>query len=131
MDIALCTINTETNKLNFAGANNGLYFIRNGELTQIKPDKQPIGKFDDAKPFTKHSINLEKGDVIYTFSDGYADQFGGPKGKKFMYKPFRELLLSIHQKPMDEQHHLLKNSFDDWKGPMEQIDDVCVIGVRI
>lgn len=131
MDIALCTINTETNKLSFAGANNGLYFIRNGELSQFKPDKQPIGKFDKAKPFTKHTMDLEKGDVIYTFSDGYADQFGGPKGKKFMYKPFRELLLSIHKKPMDEQHDLLLNAFEDWKGKMEQIDDVCVIGVRI
>jgi serine phosphatase RsbU (regulator of sigma subunit) len=131
MDIALCTINTETNKLSFSGANNGLYFIRNGELTQIKPDKQPIGKYDDAKPFTKHEMDLEKGDIIYTFSDGYADQFGGPKGKKFMYKPFRKLLLSIHNKPMNEQHALLSKAFQDWRGEIEQIDDVCVIGVRI
>ena len=131
MDIALCTINSETNKLSFSGANNGLYFIRNGEITQIKPDKQPIGKYDDAKPFTKHEIDLEKGDVIYTFSDGYADQFGGPKGKKFMYKPFRELLLSIHKKPMDDQHNILMDTFEAWRGSMEQIDDVCVIGVRI
>ncbi len=131
MDIALVTINTESNKLNFAGANNGLYYIRNGELFQIKPDKQPIGKYEDAKPFTKHTLDLEKGDIIYTFSDGYADQFGGPKGKKFMYKPFRELLLSIHKKPMNEQHDLLMSAFEDWRGSMEQIDDVCVIGVRI
>ena len=131
MDIALCTINTESNKLSFAGANNGLYFIRNGELTEIKPDKQPIGKYIDAKPFTKHVMDLEKGDVIYTFSDGYADQFGGPKGKKFMYKPFREMLLSIHKKPMEEQHHLLSDSFKNWRGEIEQIDDVCVIGVRV
>jgi serine phosphatase RsbU (regulator of sigma subunit) len=131
MDIALCTINTESNKLSFAGANNGLYFIRNGEINQIKPDKQPIGKFDDAKPFNKHEIQLEKGDVLYTFSDGYADQFGGPKGKKFMYKPFRELLLSIHQKPMDDQHNILMDTFENWRGSMDQIDDVCIIGVRI
>ena len=131
MDIALCTINTETNKLKFAGANNSLYFIRNGELSEVKPDKQPIGKYDEAKPFTKHEIELEKGDVIYTFSDGYPDQFGGPKGKKFMYKPFRKLLLSIHHKPMEEQHHLLSKAFEDWRGEIEQIDDVCVIGVRI
>jgi serine phosphatase RsbU (regulator of sigma subunit) len=131
MDIALCTINTESNKLSFAGANNGLYFIRNGEINQIKPDKQPIGKFDDAKPFSKQEIQLEKGDVLYTFSDGYADQFGGPKGKKFMYKPFRELLLSIHQKPMDDQHNILMDTFENWRGSIEQIDDVCIIGVRI
>ena len=74
---------------------------------------------------------LEKGDVIYVFSDGYPDQFGGPKGKKFMYKPFREMLLSIHEKPMDEQHKLLFNSFIQWRGEIEQIDDVCVIGVRV
>ncbi|OFY90412.1 MAG: hypothetical protein A3K10_09755 [Bacteroidetes bacterium RIFCSPLOWO2_12_FULL_31_6] len=131
MDIALCTINTESMKLSFSGANNGLYFIRNGELREIKPDKQPIGRFDEAKPFTKHMIDLEKGDVIYVFSDGYPDQFGGPKGKKFMYKPFREMLLSIHEKPMDEQHKLLFNSFIQWRGEIEQIDDVCVIGVRV
>jgi serine phosphatase RsbU (regulator of sigma subunit) len=131
MDIALCTINTETNKLSFAGANNSLYFIRGGELSEIKPDKQPIGKYDEAKSFTKHEIDLEKGDVIYTFSDGYPDQFGGPKGKKFMYKPFRKLLLSIHEKPMEEQHALLSDAFQEWRGEIEQIDDVCVIGVRI
>ncbi|PCJ23037.1 MAG: hypothetical protein COA97_12405 [Flavobacteriales bacterium] len=131
MDIALVTINTESNKLSFSGANSGLYFIRNGELTQIKPDKQPIGKYEDSKPFTKHTIDLEKGDVIYTFSDGYADQFGGPKGKKFMYRPFRELLLDIHEKPMVDQHDLLLSAFEDWKGDMDQVDDVCIIGVRI
>ena len=131
MDIALCTINNKTKKLFFSGANNGLYFIRNGELTQYKPDKQPIGKYDDAKPFTQQEIDLEKGDVIYTFSDGYPDQFGGEKGKKYMYKKFRDLLLSIHQKPMDEQHQLLVDSFENWRGDLEQVDDVCVIGIKI
>ncbi|MCB0400874.1 MAG: DUF4154 domain-containing protein [Flavobacteriales bacterium] len=131
MDIALCSINTESKKLHFSGANNGMYLIRNGELTEIKPDKQPIGNYRDHKPFTLHEHDLQKGDVIYTFSDGYPDQFGGPKGKKFMYKNFKELLLEIHQKPMDEQHHLLVKAFEDWKGGIEQIDDVCVIGVRI
>ena len=131
MDIALCSINTESKKLNFSGANNGLYIVRNNEVTQIKPDKQPIGNYKDAKPFTNHEYDLEKGDVIYAFSDGYPDQFGGPKGKKFMYKPFRSLLLDIHQKPMDEQHSILLQAFEDWRGDLEQIDDVCVIGVRI
>ncbi len=131
MDIALCSINTESKKLNFSGANNGLYLVRNNEVTQLKPDKQPIGNYKDAKPFTNHELNLEKGDVIYAFSDGYPDQFGGPKGKKFMYKPFRNLLLEIHQQPMDEQHNILLKAFEDWRGDLEQIDDVCVIGVRI
>ncbi len=131
MDIALCSINTETKKMCFSGANNGLYLIRDGELTQVKPDKQPIGNYKDAKPFTLHEFDLQKGDVIYTFSDGYPDQFGGPKGKKFMYKNFRNLLVDIHQKSMDDQHNLLLNAFEEWKGGIEQIDDVCVIGVRI
>ncbi len=131
MDIALCTVNHKTKKLIFSGANNGLYLIRNGELIQYKPDKQPIGKYDDAKPFTKQEIDLEKGDVIYTFSDGYADQFGGVKGKKYMYKRFRELLIDIHQKPMKDQHQLLVDSFQNWRGDLEQVDDVCVIGVRV
>lgn len=131
MDIALCSINTESKKLNFAGANNGLYLIRNNEVTQIKPDKQPIGNYKDAKPFTNHEMDLQKGDVIYAFSDGYPDQFGGPKGKKFMYKPFRNLLLEIHKEPMDKQHNILLEAFEKWRGELEQIDDVCVIGVRI
>jgi serine phosphatase RsbU (regulator of sigma subunit) len=131
MDIALCTLNYKTKKLSYSGANNGLYFIRNNELVQYKADKQPIGKYDDAKPFTKKEIDLEKGDVIYTFSDGYADQFGGVKGKKYMYKKFRDLLLEIHLKPMKEQHKILVDSFENWRGDLEQVDDVCVIGVRI
>jgi serine phosphatase RsbU (regulator of sigma subunit) len=131
MDIALCSINTESKKLSYSGANNGLYLIRDGELTQVKPDKQPIGNYQDAKPFTLHEFDLKKGDVLYTFSDGYPDQFGGPKGKKFMYKNFRNLLLDIHQKPMNEQHSLLVKAFEEWRGAHEQIDDVCVIGVRI
>lgn len=131
MDIALCSINTETKKLHFAGANNGLYLVRKGELTEIKPDKQPIGNYQDAKPFTHHELDLQEGDVVYTFSDGYPDQFGGPKGKKFMYKSFRNLLIDIHEKPMNEQHSLLMKTFNDWKGELDQIDDVCIIGVRI
>ncbi len=131
MDIALCSINTESNKLNFSGANNGLYVVRDGDIIEIKPDKQPIGNYKDAKPFTNHEMSLQKGDVIYAFTDGFPDQFGGPKGKKFMYKPFRNMLIDIHQNPMDQQHETLVKAFSDWKGDIEQIDDVCVIGVRI
>jgi len=131
MDVALCSLDKNTNKLSFAGANNGLYLIRNNELIEYKPDKQPIGNYDNIKPFNKHEIQLEKGDVIYMYTDGYADQFGGIKGKKFKYKPFRELLISIHQKPMEEQHNLINAAFIKWQGELEQIDDVCVIGVRV
>ena len=131
MDIALCSIDFRNKKLKFSGANNGLCLVRNNDVLQIKPDKQPIGNYKDAKPFTNHELDLKPGDVIYTFTDGYPDQFGGPKGKKFMYKRFRELLLDIHSKPMQEQHNLLLNTFNNWRNNLEQVDDVCVVGVRI
>jgi serine phosphatase RsbU (regulator of sigma subunit) len=101
------------------------------ELIEYKANKQPIGKVDNPKPFTTHTIDLQKGDTIYIFTDGFADQFGGEKGKKLMYKPFKELLLSIQDKTMNEQKELLEEHFENWKGNLEQVDDVCVIGVRI
>ncbi len=131
MDIALCNINLEQNKLEYAGANNSLYLIRNNELIETKADKQPIGKYHEHKPFTNHVIELQKGDTIYLFSDGYADQFGGKKGKKFMYKPFKRLLTEIHQLPMEEQKKRLIDSFNNWKGTLEQVDDICIIGLRV
>jgi len=136
MDIALCSL--EGNKLQYAGANNPLWIIRtspdgrqDGELLETKADKQPIGKFDKQTPYTTHTFELEKGDSIYIFSDGYADQFGGDRGKKFKSKSFKELLLSIQDKPMNEQKEIIDNTFEVWKGDLEQIDDVCIIGVRI
>lgn len=133
MDIAICSLNTKTNKLQYAGANNPIWLIRkNGtEVEEIKGDKQPIGKDDFMNSFTNHTIQLDKGDTIYIFSDGYADQFGGPKGKKFKSKPFKNLLLSISEKSINEQKELLDSHFEQWKGDLEQIDDVCIIGVRI
>ncbi|MCB0409379.1 MAG: SpoIIE family protein phosphatase, partial [Flavobacteriales bacterium] len=101
------------------------------ELIEIKADKQPIGKYAEPKPYTTHTIELQKGDSIYIFSDGYVDQFGGEKGKKFKAKAFRELLLSIQQENMETQRELIDKAFEDWKGNLEQIDDVCVIGLRI
>ncbi|TXB64801.1 SpoIIE family protein phosphatase [Vicingus serpentipes] len=129
MDIALCTIDGTT--LKYAGANNPLWLIRNGELLETKASKQPIGCYDNLEPYPTHTIELQKGDVIYTFSDGYADQFGGKKGKKFKAKAFRELLLSIQDKSMEEQKIIIDNAFENWKGDHDQVDDVCVIGVRI
>ncbi|KJS06493.1 MAG: hypothetical protein VR77_04945 [Flavobacteriales bacterium BRH_c54] len=139
MDIALCSIkykveskNSQTTAiLQYAGANNPLWIVRDHELIDIRPDKQPIGKHFKNSSFTPHSIELKKGDTIYIFSDGYADQFGGPKGKKFMYKPFKNLLLSIQDKDMDDQKEILEQRFNEWKGNLEQVDDVCVIGIRI
>ncbi|MBL4667768.1 MAG: tetratricopeptide repeat protein [Flavobacteriales bacterium] len=129
MDIALCSL--EGNTLKYAGAHNPLWIIRNGEILETKANKQPIGKFDNPEPYITHSFELQKGDSIYIFSDGYVDQFGGEKGKKFKSRAFRELLLSIQDKDMEEQKIIIDNSFETWKGDLEQIDDVCIIGVRI
>jgi serine phosphatase RsbU (regulator of sigma subunit) len=132
MDATLLCFDFETNTLRCACANNPVWIIRTNELIEIKPDKMPVGKHDrDTTPFTQHKIQLQTGDVVYTFTDGYADQFGGEKGKKFMYKPFKELLLNIAHLPMDEQQQLLVTTFNTWKGELEQIDDVCVMGIRI
>ena len=129
MDIALCSL--EGMKLQYAGAHNPLWIIRNGELIETKANKQPIGQFDNPEPYTTHSFDLEIGDSLYLFSDGYVDQFGGEKGKKFKTNAFRELLLSIQSKSMEEQKIIINDSFETWKGTLEQIDDVCVIGVKV
>ncbi|MBL4669932.1 MAG: SpoIIE family protein phosphatase [Flavobacteriales bacterium] len=131
MDIALCFINFKTMEINFSGANNPLYIIRNNELIEIKGDKQPVGKYFKEKTFNNHSYQLQKKDMVYTFTDGYADQFGGPKGKKFMYRQFKQLLTNIATKPIETQHEILNQTFENWRGDLEQIDDICIIGVRI
>ena len=145
MDIALCSISG--NKLQYAGAHNPLWIVRplrhseGGtteesqayELIEVKANKQPIGKFDDPVPYTTHSIEIQKGDSIYIFSDGYADQFGGERDKKFGSKRLKELLISIQQKSMNEQNDILNSTFENWikQGGGEQIDDVCIIGVKV
>ncbi len=131
MDMALCSIDYKNLKLEFAGANNPCIIIRNGEILETKADKQPIGQFIQKTPFTNHVIDLQKGDTIYTYSDGYVDQFGGEKGKKLKSKPFKNLLLEIQGLPMDEQRDKLDEMFESWRGSYEQIDDVCVFGVKI
>ena len=129
MDIALCSLEGTT--LQYAGAHNPLWIVRNGEVLETKANKQPIGKFDNPLPYTTHTFDLQKRDSVYIFSDGYADQFGGEKGKKFKSKAFRELLLSIQDNKMEEQRLIIDKAFEDWKGTLEQIDDVCVIGLKI
>lgn len=131
MDIALCRINTENLHLQYAGAYNPLYIFRNNELIEFKADRQPIAIYKKERDFTNHKIELQKGDVIYIFSDGYYDQFGGKENKKFNIRQFKQLLKNINPKPMTEQHNILSNSFEDWKGENDQIDDVLVIGIRI
>ena len=131
MDISLVRLNLKTNELQWAGANNALNIIRNGQLQEIKADKQPIGYYPEPRPFTNHEIQLQKGDSIYIYSDGYADQFGGPKGKKFTYKKLENIIIANNALPMKEQKELLKKQFVEWKGSLEQVDDVCVFGVRV
>lgn len=132
MDIALCTVDYEKMELVYAGANNPLYLIRNNEFIIVRPDKFAIGSFEPGtKNYSQHTIPLEKGDVLYVFSDGYADQFGGEKGKKFLYNRFREHLLSVHQEPMEKQNEYLTKTMEEWQGQYEQVDDILVIGVRI
>ena len=132
MDIAIYIIDEETQTLQFAGANNPLILIRNNELTHIKGDKMPIGiHLRGELSFTNNVIQIQKGDVIYTFSDGYVDQFGGEDGRKFMIKHFKELLLEIHHKPMSEQRQILDETLKNWHGNTPRIDDVVVMGVRI
>jgi len=133
MDISLCVINTKTLAMNFAGANNPIYVVSNGELTQHNADKFPVGAFIDEQiqSFSSSKIQLQQNDVIYLFSDGYADQFGGPKGKKFKYQQLKHLLIENYQASMLEQREQLKTQFTLWKGKLEQIDDVLVIGIRV
>ena len=131
MDMALCIIDREKNTLQFAGANNPLYHVRNKELMETKGDKMPVSIHERMPSFASHTISLEKGDALYLFSDGYPDQFGGPKGKKFMYKLFKELLMDISDKSMLEQAKILEQTMEDWQGTFEQIDDMVIIGIRI
>lgn len=131
MDIALCCLNYKSNEIEFAGANNPLYLIRDGVLSLFKADKQPIGKYDGRKPFENHRFTFLEGDTFYIFSDGMADQFGGSMGKKFKYKAFRELLLNIQDLSMSEQMDQIDTAFTAWKGEFEQVDDVCIVGVRV
>jgi tetratricopeptide (TPR) repeat protein len=159
MDMSLITINTETLEMQFSGANNPLYIISSvslsvvedneentsmeptlsnanvhcltSKLIELKGDKMPVSIHERMEPFTNHNLTLQKGDCIYLFSDGFADQFGGPKGKKFMYKQFKEILLSNFNETMNIQKEILEKTFKDWIGNSEQVDDITVTGIRI
>ncbi len=131
MDISLARLNLKTNEMQWAGANNPLFYFQNNELHEIRADKQPVAFYTDMKPFTNHTLQLKKGDSIYLITDGYADQFGGPDGKKFKYKKLKELIESNINLPMEEQKQIFANEFEAWRGNLEQVDDVCVIGIKI
>jgi len=130
MDMVLLIYDLKTRKMEFSGANNPIYIIRDGEMIEYKGNNMPVAFYDNMTPFTRHTIQMNQGDRVYLFSDGFPDQFGGPNGKKFMYKPFKALLLEVHERPMEEQERILKMVFDEWKGNLDQIDDVLVMGLR-
>jgi serine phosphatase RsbU (regulator of sigma subunit) len=132
MDIALCGVDMKRRKLQFAGAYNPLYIVRDGAFSEIKADKFPIGSYvEDPRDYTNHEIDIQSGDTFYIFTDGYADQFGGPHGKKFMYKKFRDMIMNMQSKTMKEQGVLIEEAMEEWKANTAQIDDILVIGFRI
>lgn len=130
MDIAVCVIDFDKNILWYAGANNPLYLVRGGELIHYRPDKMPVAIYYKMIPFTLQKIDLRKGDAFYIFSDGFSDQFGGPKQKKFMSMQLKETLVAMSDKPMLLQGVRLNEIFEEWRGDNSQVDDVTVIGVR-
>ena len=132
MDIALCSLDTTTLNIEFSGAQNALYIIRNAELIEINAEKRSIGiESKEHRLFSTHTYQCERGDMLYLFSDGYADQFGGPKNKKFMRKQLKEVLMKNAHLEMNEQKHLLAQVLEDWKKDEEQTDDILIMGVRV
>ncbi len=132
MDMTLCAINYQTMELQYASANNPLYIINNSELVKYGADKFPVGMdVSETKPFTNSTIQLKKGDTIYISTDGYADQFGGPKGRKFMVSNFRNLLVEASKIDIDSQYGLVEKTLEEWKGCSEQVDDILVIGIKL
>ena len=144
MDISLLRIkygvSGSKTEIQWSGANNSLWYVLNSvgssevenkELIEVKADKQPIGKTDTPIPFTAHTLELQKGDTLYLMTDGYADQFGGIKGKKFKYRQLEEKLLANSNQTLEEQKNILTRSFEEWKSGFEQVDDVTIIGIRL
>jgi serine phosphatase RsbU (regulator of sigma subunit) len=133
MDATMIVIDSEAMELQFAGAHNSLYHIRDNKLNEIKADKMSIGSYKDSKSveFRNHVIPIQKGDVFYLFSDGFPDQIGGPNRKKFYYPPFKELLLSIHASDVQEQKNILDRTIINWRGERDQTDDILIVGIRI
>lgn len=131
MDIALCAINNKTKILSYAGANLPMFILRNGEFIEFEPTGNPIGVYLIETPFTNHNFQLQTNDIIYLFSDGYYDQFGGEHNKKFYVENFKKILLKIHTLPCKKQNEILTKTIEDWQGLSDQIDDILVMGLRI
>jgi serine phosphatase RsbU (regulator of sigma subunit) len=128
--ILLC-INTITNTISYAAAHNEPILISNNTIIELEKDKMPVGIGERKENFNLYTVNASQGDTLYLYTDGYADQFGGPKGKKFKYKQLNDLLLSNSALALSEQSKILNSKFEEWKGNLEQVDDVCIIGIRI
>jgi serine phosphatase RsbU (regulator of sigma subunit) len=129
--MALGIINADNNQLNYSGAFNPVYIVKKNRILEMPGDKMPIGiAADEEKSFTDHYCELDEGDLVYFFTDGFVDQFGGPKGKKFKYQPFRSLILNISQLPIHRQKEKLMETFIGWKGNLPQLDDVLLLGWR-
>ncbi|MDP1801222.1 MAG: SpoIIE family protein phosphatase, partial [Bacteroidota bacterium] len=131
MDISLICFDKKRKKIYWSGANNALWYVNNNEINSISPDKQPVGKSDHRKIFTTHEIDYKENSTFYLMTDGLADQFGGPKGKKFMYKRLQEKILNISGETLALQKNILEETFISWKGDLEQLDDITIIGIRI
>jgi serine phosphatase RsbU (regulator of sigma subunit) len=133
MDVCLVRINkTNREEIQYSGANRPLYIIKaNGELEELNPDKQPIGWMEETRPFQAENKVLDQGDMLYLTTDGFADQFGGPKKKKLKTKGMIELFVNVHFLPLTEQKEKIHSYYSDWKGSGDQTDDVCVIGIKV
>ncbi len=131
MDGILICINKKTNQITYSAANNEPVLVSKQSIIELSKDKMPIGKGEKKESFTLYTINANSGDSLYLYTDGYADQFGGPKGKKFKYKALNNMLISISHKTMIEQYTELENTLDQWRGNHEQVDDILVIGIRL
>jgi sigma-B regulation protein RsbU (phosphoserine phosphatase) len=131
MDISICSYDKKQNVVEFTGANNNIYLIRNNELIEYRADRLPIGFSDELdKPYSRQLIKIVPGDIIYMFSDGFADQFGGPDNKRYKYSGLKAILLQVSNKPLDEQKTLLENEFSSWKEERQQTDDILIIGFK-
>jgi serine phosphatase RsbU (regulator of sigma subunit) len=131
MDISLCAIDTKTGNVSWSGANNNLWYLRNGALCEVKAHKQSIGRSNAPEPFPTYGIPVSKGDILYLVTDGFADQFGGEKGKKFKRRQLENLLHATGSMPLATQKRTLDHMFENWRGELEQVDDVTIVGIRV
>jgi serine phosphatase RsbU (regulator of sigma subunit) len=131
MDAILVCIDTNTKSIIYAAANNEPVLLKNGNYIKLAKDKMPVGQGELIADFTLHTIDYKTGDTLYLYTDGYADQFGGPKGKKFKYKALNDLLESIHHLSMTEQQDMLNQTIANWMGNLEQVDDICIMGIKL